>query len=76
MEGQLEAIREQTFDQQPQLRLARHTFDIGLTGDIELLGFEPGRTARDLTRVEAVGEGDEIVHGGVDREHLARAERK
>ena len=71
MEGELEAIRQQLLNHRLPLFVVGLPFPVGLRGQIELLGFDPGRRAGDLLGMNPVGEGDQIGQRRIDGGKLA-----
>jgi hypothetical protein len=46
----------------------------GVGGDVETVGVEPGGAGEDVVRVDAIGEGDHVDHGGVVQDVAVAAE--
>src|SRR5579864_6982896 len=62
MEGELETLLQQLLDHHLQLCGIGYTSRVGLCRHIELLRFEPGRSLRDLPRMQVIRELDQIAH--------------
>jgi hypothetical protein len=71
--GQLEPVGQDRLKKQLELLRAWLPLYIGYAVDIEFVGGEPGGCTHDLFGVEAVGEGDDVVRGCVDRHHVTSA---
>jgi hypothetical protein len=66
VEGEFEAVRQQLLQHDPPLFLAGLTPAFRLRGQVVLFGLHPGRTARDLTGMNAISVADEIAQSGIE----------